>query len=181
MPPPQLPDLPNPGGGTITNNGLSITGGDGIARPRDVGVNHSDVWNDPGAYMPGAGSRINPIAPYGMAKGPNGEALGTGGMWVYDPNSPDSATSYGGWKWQVNAKYAADQALAKTPPNPSLGDQYTTNQSYTPFGLQPSATNTGQYGLPGAFGGNYGSDLLVPQLEQRRMQRIIQAYPQGGG
>lgn len=143
---------------------------------------NDNVWNSPGESNPDmykkASFRQNNFTdmPLTMASGvgPNGEKAGTGGNWVFDQGLQR-------WRWQVNEKYAMDQALANAPKDNSLGDQYQTNQSYTPFGLQPSNVNTGQYGLPGAFGGNYGSDLLVPQLEQRRMQRIIQAYPQGGG
>lgn len=62
----------------------------------------------------------------------------------------------------------------------AFGDKYSSNLSYTPFGLQG---NNGFGGGMGAFGTQpkMNSDQVVPQLEQVRMQRMMQAYPQYGG
>lgn len=106
----------------------------------------------------------------------NGHYTWDGTKWVWTSTAP---------KINSVGSLASPDVLPKAQlegKNP-FGDQYSSNLQYTPFGLTPYQQQPGQYGLPSAFGGlSYNSDLLVPQLENIRMQRIMQTYsPQGGG
>lgn len=69
-------------------------------------------------------------------------------------------------------------APTTAPTGPDAG-AFGVQPTYTPFGLRPNMPGGG-----GAFGApmnSRASDSLTPQLEQIRMQRMMQAYPQFGG
>lgn len=113
---------------------------------------------------------------------PPGAAQGQGS---WQPRA-DGAT---GWQWVDNPGHnyiqtqKEEEARINAEQNAPIGPTEIPgafgSPSYRPFSLQRSLPQTGAFGGQQApMGGR--SDTLVPQLEQIRMQRMVQAYPQFG-
>lgn len=100
----------------------------------------------------------------------------------------DGAT---GWQWYDNPGYnhvqsqkesEANIAAADAPPaGPTEIPGAFGSPRYNPFALQRQQPQQGMgaFGAGAPMGGR--SDSLVPQLEQIRMQRIMNNYPQNYG
>lgn len=116
----------------------------------------------------------NPTAngPKNSALNPVGVVPGSG-----TPTTPEAMQA-------TNERIANEQALAKAKAagNPFGNEMFGVQQQYTPFGLnQPSAFGGGFGGGGWGRGGySYGSEQLVPNLEQRRMGMMNQMYLGGG-
>lgn len=124
-------------------------------------------WTD--TYSPTNVLRMQKIWGNPLA-GPAGQPLGFSMQFAYDKSARDYQT-------QLNS--------AVPPPateNPFGQELANTPRSYTPYGLNDRGMGGGSGGSPFTrYGPTYGTDNLVPSLEQRRMGMLQQMLnPQGG-
>lgn len=117
-----------------------------------------------------------------MPANPPPGATASQGSWQQAPGGWQWV-DYAGYNYQQTQKEAWAAAEAEQNQQPAAPTELTgafSAPNYRPFALQQR-----QQQMPGgAFGGQQmaggNSTTLVPQLEQLRMQRMVQAYPQFG-